>query len=293
MVGKNIGDILPGLAFCEVNYGVHDPEKRIEIMIPKNAKPRYFDVLVMPLGERTGNVSGHLFLLRDITDRKQSELALASAHKKINLLSSITRHDINNKLQAVQNYLELTRLSAKDPVQIGYIDREEMAVQAIQEQIGFSREYEQIGVEAPIWENIDACVERTLPQVDTKNVTVTCTTGALEVFVDPMCEKVCYNLLDNAIKYGGAGISKITLSAQPSGSDMLIIVEDDGEGIAPDDKDHLFERGFGRNTGLGLFLSREILAITDIVIRETSAPGHGARFEIRVPEGKFRFGSGG
>lgn len=289
-IGKNIGDFLPRLAFCELPSAVSDPEKRIEIMIPHDSKPRYYDVLVTPMGDRTGPSSGHLILFRDITDRKQSELVLASAHKKINLLSGITRHDINNKLQAVQNYLELTRIAATDPVQIDYIDREEMAVHAIQEQIEFSREYEQIGVDAPIWDNVDACVKRTLPQVDTKNVTITCTTGTLEIFADPMCEKVCYNLLDNAMRYGGAGLSKITISAQASGSDMLIIVEDDGEGIAPADKDHLFERGFGKNTGLGLFLSREILSITEIGIRETGTPGHGAHFEIRVPEGKFRFG---
>ena len=64
---------------------------------------------------------------------------------------------------------------------------------------------------------------------------------------------------------------------------------DDGAGISPDDKLHLFERGFGKHTGLGLFLSREILAITGISISETGIPGEGARFEIAVPEGTFRF----
>ena len=262
-------------------------------MIPDTVKPRYFDVLVMPIGERMANSSGHLFLFRDVTDRKQSELALASAHKKINLLSSITLHDISNKLHVVQNYLELTLMNAKDPVQIDYINRQEMAVQAIREQIEFSRDYQHIGVEAPVWQNMSACVTRTRQQVDSKNVTVTCTTGTMEVFADPMLEKVCYNLLDNAFKYGGQRLSAITVSAQQSGNDMLIIVEDNGGGIAPADKDRLFERGFGKNTGLGLFLSREILAITDIGIRETGTPGNGARFEIRVPDGEFRSGSEG
>ena len=44
-------------------------------------------------------------------------------------------------------------------------------------------------------------------------------------------------------------------------------------------------------TGMGLFLSREILAITGITLRENGEPGKGARFEITVPKGAWRIGS--
>ena len=47
---------------------------------------------------------------------------------------------------------------------------------------------------------------------------------------------------------------------------------------------HLFERGYGKHTGFGLFMSREILRMTGLEIRENSVPGSGARFEIIVPE---------
>jgi signal transduction histidine kinase len=52
---------------------------------------------------------------------------------------------------------------------------------------------------------------------------------------------------------------------------------------------HSFKRGFGNNTGLGLFLSREILAITGIAITESGETGKGARFEIMVPKGGYRY----
>ena len=50
----------------------------------------------------------------------------------------------------------------------------------------------------------------------------------------------------------------------------------------------IFEKGFGKNTGLGLFLIKEILAITGMTIQETGVPGKGARFEITVPKGHYR-----
>jgi len=68
----------------------------------------------------------------------------------------------------------------------------------------------------------------------------------------------------------------------------MIVCEDDGEGIVAAEKEKIFERGFGKNTGLGLALSMEILSITGITIHETGEPGKGARFEIRVPKGAWR-----
>ena len=84
-------------------------------------------------------------------------------------------------------------------------------------------------------------------------------------------------------------MTEVRVSSYPEGASLVIVIEDDGEGISPGDRERLFEQGFGKNTGLGLFLSREILAITGIIIEQTGTYGRGARFEIRVQPGKFRF----
>ncbi|MFA4826151.1 MAG: response regulator [Methanoregula sp.] len=79
-----------------------------------------------------------------------------------------------------------------------------------------------------------------------------------------------------------------TFRSRWSGHDLIISCEDDGVGIAQECRPRLFERGFGKHTGLGLYLSREILAITRMTITENGEPGCGARFEISVPEGGWR-----
>ena len=65
--------------------------------------------------------------------------------------------------------------------------------------------------------------------------------------------------------------------------------EDDGVGIPEDLKDQTISPDFQKTKADGLFLAREILEITGISIRETGTPGKGARFEIIVPKGAFRF----
>jgi len=54
-------------------------------------------------------------------------------------------------------------------------------------------------------------------------------------------------------------------------------------------KEKIFDRRYKEKKGIGLFLVREILSITGITIRETGEPGKGARFEILVPKGVYRF----
>jgi signal transduction histidine kinase len=120
---------------------------------------------------------------------------------------------------------------------------------------------------------------------------LTLTAWISKYFADPLFNRVFYNLIDNALRYGGVGMTAIRVISQESDTGLTIVCEDDGLGTAPEDKKHLFTRGFGKNTGLGLFLTREILSITGITITETGTPGTGARFEISVPEGAYRFTS--
>ena len=100
--------------------------------------------------------------------------------------------------------------------------------------------------------------------------------------------KVFYNLFDNAFRYG-EGISSIRIYCIREATELLLIFGDDGQGIPPENKERIFTRGFGKNTGLGLFLSREILSITGLRMKESGTYGEGARFEIIVPRDKYRF----
>ena len=71
-------------------------------------------------------------------------------------------------------------------------------------------------------------------------------------------------------------------------TDWTLIIGDNGIGIPTELKKEIFEPGMMRNRGLGLFLAKEILSITDLTIEENGVPGKGARFEIHVPLECFR-----
>ncbi len=226
----------------------------------------------------------------DITDRKRVEEALVRVNNKLNLLSGITRHDILNQLTALKAYIDLSaEHSAGDEVLAEFIQKEMMIANVIDRQISFTRDYHKLGVMAPVWQNVAEIIGWTRQSLFTRNIAIVTDFSDLEVFADPLLEKVFYNLLDNALRYGGEKMTIIRFSLQEEGDSLIIRCEDDGAGIEEENKDLIFNRGYAHNTGLGLFLSREILGITEITIAETGIFGRGARFEIRVPEGSFRF----
>lgn len=241
-----------------------------------------------PIRDTEGNIIGAVETLEDITERRHMEEALFQANRRLNLLSSVTRHDILNQLMALRAYIELSRQSAKDQDLSTIIDKEESIAKTIERQIKFTGDYQDMGVKAPSWQNINDTVMRAKGALPMRGVSVSVDRTDLEVLADPLLEKVFYNLIDNALKHGGDRLTTIRISSHETKEGCVIVCEDDGAGVAQEDKTKIFERGFGSNTGLGLFLSREILSITGISILETGIPGKGARFEILVPKEKNR-----
>ncbi|MGD0080109.1 MAG: PAS domain S-box protein [Methanoregula sp.] len=231
-------------------------------------------------------------VVRDITERKQAEEALQKASKKISMLSSITRHDIRNQLMALRTYIELLKDSVKDAELLEFIIMEDRIAEAIGTQIEFTKYYEDIGVNAPKWQDIPGLILSAKSQLrEYEHIEVAIEIPPVQVYADALIEKVFYNLMENSVRHG-VHVTRVVFSFRETGDGAVIIYEDNGAGISPEDRQHLFEKGFGRHTGLGLFLSREILTITGLTIRESGEPGKGARFEIAVPEGMYRFPGG-
>ncbi|MBN2734513.1 MAG: PAS domain S-box protein [Methanomicrobiaceae archaeon] len=226
-------------------------------------------------------------VIRDITDRKRAEAALQQANKKLNLLSSITRHDILNAVTVLAGYLELSCDEPEGPKLQDYLHKMNESTNNIRHQIEFTREYQEIGVNTATWHDVRETVQKAGSEFEMKGVTLTIDCRDIEIFADPLLEKVFYNFFDNAFRYAPP-FTTISVSCTETEEGLSLIFADDGRGIPEDFRKNLFNRGFGKNTGLGLFLSREILAITGISITENGEEGKGARFEMTVPKGSYR-----
>lgn len=256
-------------------------------IIRRDGEIRHISVSIRVTLDDAGRVVKTRGVNQDITDRKLTELSLKKANRQFNMLSEITRHDILNKISVIHGCLmviehEMTHSSCGD-----YFRAMESAARTIQNQIEFTRIYQNIGTIEPQWLQIYTILPwSSVPA----GVSMTAEVDRLSIFADPMFERVFFNLLDNSIRHG-EHVSEIQVSMYQSARSMILTWEDNGIGIPPDRKEMIFERDYGENTGLGLFLTREILSLTGISIHETGVYGNGARFEMEIPEGGFRMRS--
>jgi PAS domain S-box-containing protein len=227
-----------------------------------------------------------LNFLIDITERKAVEDALRKANRNLTLMNSLTRHDVLNQIMAIRGLAQILEWKSKAEEGKDMLRRIEKAAIQVQEQMEFARLYQEIGAQEPAWQSVFAAVRKAgsgLPLVGLEIIT----TGAdREVLADPMFAKVAYTMVENCLRHSGA--TKLEVSCLENGRELLVMFADDGRGVTAEERERLFERGIGRNTGFGLYLSREVLAISGMTIEEVSRDGQGARFQIAVPDGKWR-----
>lgn len=93
------------------------------------------------------------------------------------------------------------------------------------------------------------------------------------------------NLLENAVRHAR---TRVTIASSRNGKTCSIVVEDDGDGVAPEDRERIFERFYRREqdasgTGLGLAIVRWIAHAHEGAVAVDGAPGGGARFVATLP----------
>lgn len=211
------------------------------------------------------------------------------ANAKITLLSRITRHDVLNQVMIVRWFADLVG-ECIPPGSPGheYLERIRVAVKTIENQLGFMREFELDASPASMaWIDVRGMFLDVARGMGLPGVRADVLFDDLLIYSDRLLAKIFSTLIDNSLSHGEK-VSRITLSFHETGEEGVLVYEDDGIGIPPNQKEIIFEQGVGKNLGLGLYLARGILAVYGIRIRETGEYGKGARFEILIPPHLYR-----
>jgi signal transduction histidine kinase len=217
---------------------------------------------------------------------------LLEENRKNILVNNILRHDIANLMTVLRGRLNIVRKEAKDPLLLLHLEKMEDAGKEIFNRLETARLYLEIGVDVQECYSLESVLDQVYAQFLTSGIRFNHDVHGIGVFADPHFSLVFANLLDNTVRHG-MHATTIRVTYTITKQELIVFWEDDGIGIAAEEKELIFMQGFGKNTGLGLFISREILSTSGITITETGIPGKGARFELHVPKEKFCFQSQG
>jgi PAS domain S-box-containing protein len=248
----------------------------------------YIDFSLKPVMDEHGNIILLIPEGRDITDRRKAELSLQQVTKKMKLLNRIVFTDIRNAVFSLAGYLELEKSLPCDPRMQGYLEKQTLIVQQIDNSLNFAKKYQDLGLQTPTWQNIKHTFLFAISHLNLAGISHLQEVKNLEVYADPLLESVFFALAENSITHGKK-VTEIYLRYEIQENGLSIIFEDNGIGIPDSMKENIFERKSENKKGMGLFLTREILGISGITIRETGVYNKGARFEMHVPEGEYRF----
>ncbi|MEI7433517.1 MAG: ATP-binding protein [Methanomicrobiales archaeon] len=169
-------------------------------------------------------------------------------------MTIITRQGIMNQLMVLKGYLELSKDFLNDREQMqDLIAKEQHISGTIEPQIGFTTFFDDMGVKDPSWQDPAMLVTKAQESLLFRDIRREMDLPERETFADPLLEKVFYNLLDNALRYGGEAMTCIRVTAIETTIGITLVVKDNGIGISANDKGRMFNRGFGKNTGFELF----------------------------------------
>ena len=141
---------------------------------------------------------------------------------------------------------------------------------------------------------VQESVRRLLPLAENKNISINSSISdpcIMEADKSKLIQ-VCYNIINNAIKYTPEGGS-IEVSLKRSGRDAVLDITDNGIGILPEDLPHIFDRFYradrsrvreeGTGTGLGLSIVRQIVRLHAGTVTVRSKFGEGSTFTVQLP----------
>jgi PAS domain S-box-containing protein len=294
MMGKKLGAIMPERYWDRHESSMERAKQGVHTIIGKTvevaAKRRDGLEFSIELSLACWSTREGIFytsIIRDITERRLAEDAVIQANNRLNLLSQITRHDMINNMTILMAFENMAEEAATDPRQRTLLRTIKKTINDLNKQIEFTRTYQDFGVQMPGWIDLNDAFKREIDSMSDTRLSFTVDVGDIEIFADSMLGKVIHNLIDNAVRHGNK-VTRIRVSVAETDAGLSVFFEDDGEGVPVPDKEKIFERGYGKHTGLGLYLVREILGITEIGIRENGEPGKGARFELLVPKVRYR-----
>jgi signal transduction histidine kinase len=233
-------------------------------------------------------------LSQTTTEQKEAEQKMKDCqeritmiNEKLRLLSSTTRHDINNKLSAIPAYSYLLKKKLADqPDIIEKLVRMEQAVKEVEKILQFAKVYEQLGVEKLVEINAAEAIDQAIVMSPDLSFKVVNNCQGLSILADSFFKQLACNLIDNTKKHGQKTTTLKIHYEKPTQDNLNLIFEDDGIGIPFENKEQLFKRGFstGNNSGYGLFMSKNIIELYGWSIQETGKPGEGAKFIIAIPK---------
>ncbi|MCK9375343.1 MAG: ATP-binding protein [Syntrophobacterales bacterium] len=270
-----------------------------EIIFRDAAPDRLLQIRGTPLRDAQGNAFGALIVLNDVTRLRRLEQARRDfvanvSHELKTPITSIkgfVETLLDGAIQEPDNAVNFLNIIARHADRLNAIIDDLLSLSRIEQDSDRGKIALAAGhIKEVLRKAVQACRERAAA----KDIAIDldCPEELATEINAPLLEQAVVNLIDNAVKYSPAG-RPVRVEARVETGEVLILVKDQGSGIAPEHLSRLFERFYrvdpGRSrkvggTGLGLAIVKHIAQAHGGYVTLQSAPGKGSTFFIHLPQ---------
>jgi signal transduction histidine kinase len=228
----------------------------------------------------------HEAIIANLAKIQKTEQEVKVLNDKLKVVGSLTRHDVANKISAIQSYVYLLKKTIGDnPKATQYLEGIDSLLSGTNRLFEFGRLFEKIGSEQAKMVDVEKCFnEATVLFANLKGIKIINECQGLTLLADSFLSQLFYNLIDNSIKHGEK-VNQIRLHYIQENNFGKLFYEDNGVGVSKANKLLIFNEGFttGNGSGLGLKLITKMLDIYGWAITEEGTPGEGVKFTITFP----------
>lgn len=223
----------------------------------------------------------------DITSRISAERALKTATDKLKLLSRISIDHTHRSINTMIGEADDAEKRFTDAEMREFIEHVRTHSWDVARQLFLTESYNKLGTLPPVWMGVQNIFESVQIPSGENPVFVRYWTERLEIYADPLLQKVLTFIAEDSF-YSGGDVRNVIVTYHEKSDGLDLIIENDGSGIPADEKQRIFEYDACGHGGIGFFISRQILGVTGITIAETGTEGKGARFVLHIPLKGYR-----
>ncbi|WP_435074634.1 histidine kinase N-terminal 7TM domain-containing protein [Halorubrum sp. HHNYT27] len=265
------------------------PQLEVGVEHPITIGGRQFDIQEDPITDPRGTDRGHVFLLRDVTERERRkmelerrEAELERQNERLEDFAGVVSHDLRNPLAAATAAVELAHHGdgANDDALARASNAHERMDNLIEGLLSLATAGR--SVDSVDHVSLDATVRRVWSRLETADATLSVEEADETVIADgDRLEQLLSNLFRNAIDHAGDDVAvRVEIERRPDG--VALVVADDGPGIPPEQRSQVTERGvsLGGGTGLGLAIVVDIAEAHGWSLSVEESESGGARFAL-------------
>lgn len=256
-----------------------DSDKRSEFehSIEKNGRNLVLKVNVAKTKGKDDEDVNFIIIIDDISELVAVNRQQIVAMERINLLDRLINDDIRIHLLEMKKSLYEDDKDSWEEIKKG--------VTSLDEIMTFVKEYHDVGVIEPQWQNLDKILQDAIKINRLDEDSVKYNVKGVRVLADPLFFNVFSQLMQYS-KNHVDGIMKCSIKCRMDVGDITITYSDNSEGIPYDEKDD-FVSGTNMKRGRGIYLAISILKACGFGVTESGAPGKGMVVDIVVPAPKY------